>query len=489
MNKNRDSTAVIIFSVLALLIWIGSLLLSQIDVFRTSIVNNFIHHMIIGGLLMGFILHLSHFILDKRRVISLLFSICCLMFALINRQAITVFWEMSWSSGRRLEYALACIASLSITWFLYIQYPKLLHKKVVIISSVLLLIHLMILPFDIGFVVHFAYYFGLFMLICIVYTMVRFIMMLHKENQQFLLGFIGISVLFLFVIHDALVYRNIIEPIIYADKMFTAPIGMIFFVICHTLLIAMDYTGAKRKEISLIEYNIEQDNLIRIKADLFRNIAHDMKAPLTIISSEVQNVADLLDYDKNEHEMRESLLNAQKEVMNIARKVDKVIQEISMTEFSEEMKPLNIKEVIENTARTYRNLLKLNGNHLNVDIPMILPMVPGNYDSLSLMLSNLLSNANRFTKNGSITITAKAYKNMVKVIISDNGRGVNEELLPHIFKRGISTGGTGLGLSICKTVIETHNGKIWAESEYNKGMKIYFTLPSVPDKSFEIENS
>jgi len=211
--------------------------------------------------------------------------------------------------------------------------------------------------------------------------------------------------------------------------------------------------------------------------DLFRSIAHDLKTPLAIISSEVQNVIDLLDYDKNEHEIRTSLASAQFEAMKMAHIVDKVIKDVYITEFQKEMIPISVCELIEDVAGSNINLFKLNGNNLNIKVSGSPPKVLGNYDSLALVISNLLSNANRFTENGNITISVCADGFVVTIIVSDTGRGIREDLLPHIFQRGVSADGTGLGLFICKTAIDMHNGDIWAESEFGKGFKVFIRLP------------
>ena len=102
-------------------------------------------------------------------------------------------------------------------------------------------------------------------------------------------------------------------------------------------------------------------------------------------------------------------------------------------------------------------------------------------------MSNLLSNANNHTKNGVITVTAELVHDNVgktetpteiKITISDTGTGITPDLLPRIFKRGVSgSGGTGVGLYITKDFIEAHGGKIEIESNEN-GTAAIFTIPT-----------
>ena len=82
------------------------------------------------------------------------------------------------------------------------------------------------------------------------------------------------------------------------------------------------------------------------------------------------------------------------------------------------------------------------------------------------------------TQDGDITLEAFVEKNYITVCIRDTGEGVQPELLPRVFERGVSgKGGKGYGLSICKTIVEAHGGDIEVESEQGKGTAVTFTIP------------
>ena len=105
------------------------------------------------------------------------------------------------------------------------------------------------------------------------------------------------------------------------------------------------------------------------------------------------------------------------------------------------------------------------------------------------VVSNLLNNAVKFTKQGVITIsTAKKKKDNnnsieedeVIVSIRDTGIGIHPQVLPKLFTKFVSTSpkGTGLGLYICKSIVEAHGGKIWAENNADgDGATFMFSLP------------
>jgi signal transduction histidine kinase len=94
-------------------------------------------------------------------------------------------------------------------------------------------------------------------------------------------------------------------------------------------------------------------------------------------------------------------------------------------------------------------------------------------------MSNILSNALEFTRQGTITIRALHRDSEVQVSVSDTGPGIDSHVLPKLFSKFVtkSDKGTGLGLFIAKSIVEAHGGKIWAENG-NAGATFHFTLPS-----------
>ena len=219
------------------------------------------------------------------------------------------------------------------------------------------------------------------------------------------------------------------------------------------------------------------DRLNSMKTVFLQNMSHDLKTPLTVISTDILNSADQLDFEIDKEDMRESLANAQQEIMRMARMIDGAMKHSFMQDDRHDMKPMDIAPTLREGAATYRALLERHGNAMILDVPDALPPIYGNADMILHVLSNLLSNANRYTRNGKISISASAENGTVSVTVQDSGEGVKPELLPRVFERGVSENGTGLGLFICKTTIEAHNGAIYAESEWGKGTGITFVLP------------
>ncbi|HLC34856.1 MAG TPA: ATP-binding protein [Anaerolineales bacterium] len=120
-----------------------------------------------------------------------------------------------------------------------------------------------------------------------------------------------------------------------------------------------------------------------------------------------------------------------------------------------------------------------------VDFPPDFPPVTGDEERLTQVLSNLLSNAIKYSSPGTaISIRGSFDPAQVVVTVSDQGPGISQEDLPHVFDRfyravdaARRTQGAGLGLFLARAVVEAHNGRIWADSRPGEGTSISFGLP------------
>lgn len=99
---------------------------------------------------------------------------------------------------------------------------------------------------------------------------------------------------------------------------------------------------------------------------------------------------------------------------------------------------------------------------------------------ISQVISNLLSNALRFTEHGKISITTEKNDNHMVVSVKDTGTGIDYDLFPRLFSKFVSksSSGTGLGLFISKNIVEDHGGRIWAENNYTDCKGATFAISS-----------
>ena len=145
----------------------------------------------------------------------------------------------------------------------------------------------------------------------------------------------------------------------------------------------------------------------------------------------------------------------------------------------------SIEEYKRNSQFIYKDLI-VNYGSGNKSI-----FVSGDKMRLSQVMLNLLDNAGKFTKRGSITITTEIKSDRVQVTVKDTGTGIHPEIYPKLFSKFAtkSDRGTGLGLFISKSIVEAHGGNIWAESgSQQKGATFIFTLPLSNQENIEQKN-
>jgi signal transduction histidine kinase len=152
-----------------------------------------------------------------------------------------------------------------------------------------------------------------------------------------------------------------------------------------------------------------------------------------------------------------------------------------------EMEEFNLKDVIVNCINDIildKHLSSNDKSKIHYEPNDLL--LKADKNRISQVVSNLISNALKFTSGGTISVQTSVYgndksnTNEVIVRIKDNGQGIDPEILPRLFSKFAtkSYSGTGLGLFICKSIVEAHGGSIWAENNSDgKGATFSFTLP------------
>lgn len=219
----------------------------------------------------------------------------------------------------------------------------------------------------------------------------------------------------------------------------------------------------------------------RQRRNMLADVSHELRTPITVIQGNVEGILDGL-YPADETRLKSVL----EETQILSRLVDDLrtlaLAESGSLQLKREPTEMDlfIREVVsgfESQAAEKEIRIELaleEGDALNID-PIRIREV----------LTNLLSNALRYTPRGgevqvALTESGTGRERGLKVFVQDSGAGIDPSDLPHVFERfykSSDSGGMGLGLSIAKYLVEAHGGKIWAESEIEKGTKISFTLP------------
>jgi signal transduction histidine kinase len=299
---------------------------------------------------------------------------------------------------------------------------------------------------------------------------------------------IGIAISYfcgIYDVIDALFIRSGLN--LFQHSVFVVHIGMAFalsqrFSVMYKQLEQSNIileTTVQERTLELIEQTEIAIAASRSKSEFLATMSHEIKTPLTVISVHIQQAARLFANNSGDKEtITSSLRQAQQEIMRVSGITENALRLASREEGHKQMKALQLDTLLTDSADAYRAILEKRSNKLELAIASGMGRVFGNADQLIQVMVNVLSNANRHTKDGTITVNAQIDGGYIKVTVTDTGSGIAPELLPHVFKRGVSgTGGTGFGLEICKKIIESHGGTIMADSEPGKGTSVVFTLP------------
>lgn len=238
----------------------------------------------------------------------------------------------------------------------------------------------------------------------------------------------------------------------------------LFFFFSQTILLTVEFTETRQRELAMQEKNVLLESLSRVKFDFFSNINHEIKTPLTVIATDIalaQRYIKNGEYGKS----TELLKNAHAEVMRTADFVTEALRFARDEETASAMKPFDFSAALRTTLVSFEPFARVRDNVIESRPAHGPLMVYGNADTIGNAVLNLLTNANNHTTGGTIQVVEDVSGGELRITVRDTGTGIPRELLPHVFKRGVTDGGgTGLGLAIAKSVIEQHGGRIEIES-------------------------
>jgi PAS domain S-box-containing protein len=235
--------------------------------------------------------------------------------------------------------------------------------------------------------------------------------------------------------------------------------------------------------VTLLEDITHLRELDQLKSDFISTASHELRTPLTSVQMGVhlllEGAAGELNPKQNE------ILAACREDCERLDKLMRDLLDLSKIEAGESQPQLlTVKptDLIEATAEQLRPQVETKGLELNVEAPPELPKISVDRSQIIRVLSNLVGNALRYTKQGEIRINAESRGHFVAISVSDTGTGIPHEYLPHIFDKfvqvpGASSGGAGLGLAISRLIVEAHGGQISVNSEPGHGSTFTFTVP------------
>jgi len=235
----------------------------------------------------------------------------------------------------------------------------------------------------------------------------------------------------------------------------------------------------------------KEQMMVQQTSDFINNMVHEFQTPLSNINlaaSMVKKKTDSLEDEK----LDEYISVIKKENLRLRNNVEKILKVSSNQTNSEGTESLNINDLIKNIEHSFLHHINSFGGRINLKLDARHSKISGSYEHFYIILSNLLDNAVKYSKEApEITITTKNTQGNIIITIEDNGIGIDKKYHDKIFEKyyRISTGaihnvkGFGIGLTLVKRMVEKYNGTITVSGLKKQGTIFTIVLPLKYEKN------
>lgn len=228
-------------------------------------------------------------------------------------------------------------------------------------------------------------------------------------------------------------------------------------------------------------------SLESVRKEFVANVSHELRTPLSLIKGYVETLADA-EADVPEEDRRRFLGIIEKHTHRLESLVEDLLALSRLESGNPRLRKeeIRLETLVEEIVENFRSSEHATGYRFSLQLEA--DPIPVRADALRIaqVLGNLLENAIKYSGGQTEIVAGTRRENeLVRVWVRDNGVGIGQKDLPHIFERfyrvdkgrSRESGGTGLGLSIVKHIVQLHGGRVWAESAPGEGTCICFTLP------------
>ena len=236
----------------------------------------------------------------------------------------------------------------------------------------------------------------------------------------------------------------------------------------------------KKQQKELEAARIKAEESDRLKSAFLANMSHEIRTPLNAIvgfsklvidaecTNEKEQCAEIIERNS------EILLNLFNDILDLSS--------LEADSLSFNIRPIKLIDICLQLEQQFCYKVK-NGTKLILDDVDTELYVSGDWNRIIQIISNLLSNAAKFTPKGEIHFGYREKEDFVEFYVKDSGIGIPAERVATIFQRfgkiNDFVQGTGLGLTLCRMLVEKMGGRIWLRSQEGKGSRFYFTLPLI----------
>jgi signal transduction histidine kinase len=221
---------------------------------------------------------------------------------------------------------------------------------------------------------------------------------------------------------------------------------------------------------------LEQEATVKRQAEFFATMSHELRTPLVAVRTFASEIAEAPDAHAD---ARRNASQIEREAIDLLSIITNILDAAKLDAGKMDLllEPVSLRDVIDRCVVRCKPLFAGKDVELLVDVPEDLPRVRGDFVKLQQVVTNLVSNAAKFTDAGAVTVRARAREDEVILEVEDTGVGIEEGAFEDIwqpFRQADSTttrrhGGTGLGLSIVRGLVERHGASVDVRSKLGEG--------------------
>jgi signal transduction histidine kinase len=248
----------------------------------------------------------------------------------------------------------------------------------------------------------------------------------------------------------------------------------------------------------------EERLLLKMREDLTHTMVHDLRNPLTGISTALQLLDTKLTgvITPAQHRLFEIAANSTQKMVDLVNSILD-LSRLEKGRMPLDPEPVSVPDILAETLRLQSPLSSAKKLHMVTQVVPTLPLAWADGELVGRVLQNLIGNAIKFTPaGGTITIAARQMEMseaesasprtgepVLRISVTDSGPGVPPELQDKLFQKFVvgeqQERGSGLGLAFCKLAVEAHDGEIWVENVSGQGASFVFTLPGFDEADLE----
>lgn len=241
--------------------------------------------------------------------------------------------------------------------------------------------------------------------------------------------------------------------------------------------------------LSALHSEVIEEELARRKAEIMDVLGHDLRAPIIAAKQNLAVLTQTSDFLKRlDSEQKKMVEMVQKNIEKMEKLVTTImdVRQLETGKIILRKEDVDIAKLVDESVHLLKSWADNKKISLSCDIAANLPLITGDSQRLYQVITNLLSNALKFTpQGGQVAVKVSLKQAAVEISVVDSGIGIKDSDIPRLFKKYEQVSlqqpkgetGLGLGLAICKAIVELHGGIISAESQEGRGSIFRFTIP------------